>query len=145
MIPGCESASITVTIPIIVTVQSQTGSPYPDLPVYAFSGESYTGFHGTSDADGQVAFTLPEGAYRFRADYTHSGTGDGVQFWSDDVDHCTIPGCLEAQVEIPGGVGEVSITIDYTYDPLREASRSAAEGLSTDGGGLYPYGHRFHG
>jgi RHS repeat-associated protein len=111
-IPGCLSTSITVTIPMIVTVQSQTGSPYPDLPVYVFSGESYTGFNGTSDANGQVVFTLPVGDYRFRSDY------DGVQFWSSDVNHCTIPGCLEATVEIPGGVGEVSVTIDYTYDPL---------------------------
>jgi RHS repeat-associated protein len=123
-IPGCLNASITATIPMTVTVQSQTGSPYPDLPVYAFSGESYTGFNGTSDGDGQVAFTLPEGSYRFRADY------DGVQFWSDEVDHCTIPGCLEALVEIPGGVGEVLVTIDYTYDPLyrlTEADYSTGE------------------
>jgi RHS repeat-associated protein len=123
-IPGCLNASITVTIPMTVTVQSQTGSSYPDLPVYVFSGESYTGFHGISDGDGQVAFTLPEGSYRFRADY------DGVQFWSDEVDHCTIPGCLEAQVEIPGGVGEVSVTIDYEYDPLyrlTEADYSTGE------------------
>ncbi|MGB2896118.1 MAG: RHS repeat-associated core domain-containing protein, partial [Anaerolineales bacterium] len=111
-IPGCLNTSITVAIPITVTVQSQTGSPYPDLPVYVFSGESYTGFNGTSDANGQVIFTLPVGDYRFRSDY------DGVQFWSGEVNHCTIPGCLEALVEIPGGVGEVSVTIDYTYDPL---------------------------
>ena len=111
-LPGCESASITVTIPMTVTVQSQTGSAYPDLPVYVFSGESYTGFNDTSDANGQVVFTLPVGDYRFRVDY------DGVQFWSGEVNHCTIPGCLEVLVEIPGGVGEVSVTIDYTYDPL---------------------------
>ena len=113
-LPGCESAGITVTIPVTTTVQSQTGSPYPDLPVYAFDGDSYTGFHGTSDADGQVVFTLPQGDYRFRADY------DGVQFWSGLANHCTIPGCLEALVEIPGAVGgPVSATIDYTYDPLQ--------------------------
>jgi len=111
-IPGCLNTSITVTNPMSVTVQSQTGSPYPDLPVYAFDGETYTGFNGTSDESGQVVFTLPLGEYRFRSDY------DGVQFWSGDVNHCTIPGCLEALVEIPGGVGEVSVTIDYTYDPL---------------------------
>jgi len=32
--------------------------------------------------------------------------------------HCTVPGCLEAVVEIPGGTGEVNVTIDYAYDPL---------------------------
>jgi len=41
---------------------------YPDLPVYAFTGDTYTGFYGTSDAQGKVVFTLPEGSYRFRAD-----------------------------------------------------------------------------
>ena len=42
-----------------------------------------------------------------------------MQFWSGGANHCTIPGCLEALVEIPGGVGgPVSVTIDYTYDPL---------------------------
>ena len=113
-LPGCTEASVTVTIPLTVTVQSQTGSPYLDLPVYAFDGESYTGYHGTSDANGQVVFTLPEGDYRFRADY------DGVQFWSGLVNHCTIPGCLDALVEIPGGVGgPISVTIDYSYDPLQ--------------------------
>jgi RHS repeat-associated protein len=111
-IPGCDLVTITVTISLTVTVQSQTGSPYPDLLVYAFDGTTYTGFNGVSDADGQMVFTLPEGSYRFRADY------DGVQFWSGEVNHCTIPGCLEALVEIPGGVGEVNVTIDYAYDPL---------------------------
>jgi len=123
-IPGCESASITVTVPLTVTVQSQTGSPYADLPVYAFThagtgdGDTYTGFHGTSDADGQVVFTLPEGSYRFRADYALTGTGDNVQFWSGVANHCAVPGCLEAVVEIPGWAGEVNVTIDYAYDPL---------------------------
>ena len=60
-----------------------------------------------------MSFTLPAGDYRFRADY------DGVQFWSGGANHCTIPGCLEALVEIPGGAGAVSVTIDYTYDPLQ--------------------------
>jgi YD repeat-containing protein len=123
-IPSCLSTSITVTIPMTVTVQSQTGSPYPDLPVYAFDGETYTGFNGTSDENGQEVFTLPQGDYRFRSDY------DGVQFWSGEVNHCTIPGCLQVLVEIPGGVGEVSVTIDYYYDPLyrlTEADYSTGE------------------
>ncbi|GMR11318.1 MAG: hypothetical protein BMS9Abin28_2147 [Anaerolineae bacterium] len=82
------------------------------MPVYAFDGSTYTGFNGTKDVDGQVDFTLPQGDYRFRADV------GGEQFWSGETNHCTIPGCLEALVEIPGGVGEVSVTIDYIYDPL---------------------------
>jgi len=117
-VPGCASASITVTVPIAVTVRSQTGAPYADLPVYAFThsgtgdGDTYTGYHGTSDANGQAVFTLPAGEYRFRADF------DNVQFWSDVANHCSVPGCLEAVVEIPRGTGEVNVTIDYAYNPL---------------------------
>jgi len=38
------------------------------LPVYAFDGDAYTGYNRTTDANGQAAFTLPQGNYRFRAD-----------------------------------------------------------------------------
>jgi len=111
-VPGCLEADVVVTIPLTVTVQSQTGAPYPGLPVYAFSGGDYSGDHGTTDENGEVVFTLPEGSFRFRTDY------DGVQFWSGETDHCTVPGCLEALVEIPGGSGEESVVIDYEYDAL---------------------------
>jgi RHS repeat-associated protein len=99
-------------VPVTVTVSGENGDPYPDLDVYAFDGETYTGFHGVSDENGQVVFTLPEGDYRFRADY------DGVPFWSNTSDHCAVPGCKEAGVAIPGGLGHEEVTIDYTYDPL---------------------------
>lgn len=111
-LPGCASASIVVTLPMTVRVQSQTGDAYPNLPVYAFDGTVYTGFHGTTDANGNVTFTLPQGSYRFRADY------DGVQFWSAQTNECTLPGCTSATVTLPGGTAEVTTTIDYTYDPL---------------------------
>ncbi len=111
-IPGCVAASVTVTIPVTVSVQDQAGTPYPDLPVYAFTGETYTGFNGTSNAEGEVIFTLPIGDYRFRTDL------DGVQFWSGETTTCTIPGCIEDLVPIPGGTVETDVTIDYTYDPL---------------------------
>jgi len=111
-VPGCLAASVTVTIPVTVSVQDQAGRAYPDLPVYAFSGDAYTGFNGTSDAEGKVVLTLPVGDYRFRADL------DGVQFWSGEANTCTIPGCTEDTVPIPGGTVETDVTIDYTYDPL---------------------------
>ncbi len=111
-IPGCVAASVTVTIPVTVSVENHAGTAYPDLPVYAFVGDTYTGFNGTSDAEGNVVFTLPVGEYRFRADL------DGVQFWSGEVATCTVPGCTEDLVPIPGGTVETDVTIDYTYDPL---------------------------
>jgi YD repeat-containing protein len=93
-VPGCTLANVTVTIPVVVTVEDSLGTPQEGLPIYAFSGGNYTGFNGTSDASGQVILTLPIGDYRFRAD---SG---GTQFWSGETDHCTIPGCLDATVVV---------------------------------------------
>lgn len=111
-VPGCVAASVTVTIPVTVSVQDLAGTAYPDLPVYAFVADTYTGFSGTSDAEGEVVFALPTGDYRFRADL------DGVQFWSGETTTCTVPGCTEDLVPIPGGTIETDVTIDYTYDPL---------------------------
>ncbi|MGD8456596.1 MAG: hypothetical protein PVF83_09450 [Anaerolineales bacterium] len=75
-------------------------------------GESYTGYNGTTNEYGQVVFTLPEGDYRFRADLNRT------HFWSGEENHCTIPGCESAVVELPGAFYAETATIDYTYDPL---------------------------
>jgi RHS repeat-associated protein len=111
-LPGCRTATITVTKPVVVSVKSQTSLPYPNLPVYVFSAGAYTGYNGVTDLNGNVTLTLPQGAYRFRADY------DGVQFWSGSEEACQVPGCLSAAVTLPGGKGQTSLTIDYQYDAL---------------------------
>jgi uncharacterized repeat protein (TIGR01451 family) len=115
-IPDCATVSITVTKPVTITVAGKTGQPYPNLPVYAFTGSGdetrYTGYHATTDANGKVTLTLPQGSYRFRADF------DGVQFWSSSEDACVLPGCETAAVTLPGGTGASDITIDYAYDAL---------------------------
>jgi len=41
-----------------------------------------------------VAFTLPQGDYRFRADL------NGTQYWSDEANHCSLPGCETAGVTV---------------------------------------------
>jgi RHS repeat-associated protein len=117
-LPGRKAVFKLIGAPLLqsemvtVTVEDTDGASQVGLPVYVFDGDTYLSLNGTTDELGRVDFNLLPGSYRFRADY------DNVQFWSGDVDHCTIPGCLEALVEIPGGVGEVSVTIDYEYDPL---------------------------
>ncbi|GEM_PF-2068183 len=75
-----------------------------------------------------MILTLPQGSCCLRADHAHPSTGDNVQFWSDVVDHCPVPGCLEVVVEVPGGAGQVNAMIDYAYDPLRAASCGEVEG-----------------
>ena len=50
------------------------------IRVYLFSGEgSYLGRYALTDSDGWVAFILPEGIYRFRADV------EGAHYWASDV------------------------------------------------------------
>lgn len=70
------------------------GTAQAGLSMYAFYGETYTNFSAETDENGQVAFTLPQGDYRFRADL------NGTQFWSDEVNHCTLPGCETAEVTV---------------------------------------------
>ncbi|MBN2257744.1 MAG: hypothetical protein JW704_07960, partial [Anaerolineaceae bacterium] len=91
-LPGCFSATIMVTTPILVTVMNTDGIPAVGLKVYAFNGTTYTGYNKTTDVIGQAVFTMPQGSYRFRADL------NGTQFWSGIENHCTLPGCLNAEV-----------------------------------------------
>jgi YD repeat-containing protein len=72
-----------------------------------------TGISGTTDANGQVTMTLPEGNYRFRADQYD------LQFWSDTANHCAVPTCAAASVTVLGAdYTTADQTIIYTYDPL---------------------------
>ncbi len=83
-VPGCREAGITITLPLVMTVMNTEGVAQQGLPVYAFDGSTYTGYHGTTDADGRVNLTLPVGSYRFRSDF------NGTQFWSGEANHCTV-------------------------------------------------------
>ena len=130
-LPGCNIDSVTVTKPVTVTVAGEEGNPYVEVTVYAFDGETYAGYSAVTDAGGQVVFTLPEGSYHFRANY------DGVEFWSGNENTCTIPGCEEDAVTLPGGTGEQEVSIDYTYDALNrlisaEYSNGMAFGYTYD-------------
>ncbi|MBI9051626.1 MAG: hypothetical protein JEZ00_19540 [Anaerolineaceae bacterium] len=108
--------------------------------VYAYDGKSYAGYSAITDGGGQVTFTLREGDYRFRADYDTLGGTGGVQFWSGTENTCTIPGCEEDSVILPGGTGQSRVSIDYTYDALNrlisaEYSNGTAFGYTYDAAG----------
>jgi predicted outer membrane repeat protein len=91
-VPGCTSASITTTLPVVVTVLNASGLPEAGLKVWAMDGNTYTGYSGTTNVSGQVSLTLPQGSYRFRVDKP------GAQFWSGPANHCTVPGCSQVTV-----------------------------------------------
>ena len=59
--------AITVTQPVVVTVAGQSGRPYSGLAVYAFDGDTYTGFKGVTDAHGRgLTFTERWVGYEYR-------------------------------------------------------------------------------
>jgi len=91
-LPGCNSDTVTVTVPLTVTVRDTNNVAKAGLKVYAFNGTTYTNYSGTSDTNGQVQFTLPQGSYRFRADY------NGAQFWSATGNNCSLPGCTAVNI-----------------------------------------------
>jgi hypothetical protein len=76
VLPGCASAAITLTKPVTVTVKDTSGAPKEGLKVSAYDGTTSRSIHGKTDANGNVTLTLPQGAYRFRADL------NGTRFWS---------------------------------------------------------------
>jgi YD repeat-containing protein len=98
---------------VTITAQSSAGLGQAGLSVYAFNGTTYTGISGVTDDTGAVTLWLPAGDYRFRADQF------GLQFYSADENHCSVPTCTTASV-VTLGIQQDTVqqTITYTYDPL---------------------------
>ena len=94
------------------------GDGLAGLEVYAFDGTTYTGFNKTTDSSGEALFTLPQGSYRFRADF------NGTQFWSGDANHCDIPGCETATVTV---TKPVTVTVQDSAGITWSVTRFIAE------------------
>jgi len=96
--------SLTVNIPeglaqVQVRMLSQ---PLAAVPVYVFSdADKYLGLKVNSDTDGQVSWRLPEGTYKFRADY------QGHQYWASAV----ILKDSNTPVEIQTGGGQFVLSV----------------------------------
>ena len=114
-VPVDTTTSITVPVfgEVVVTVKDRDQEPQPNLPVFAYDADVYNGVSATTDGFGQARLLLPEGGYRFRADqYT-------MQFWSDSINHCTVPTCTTASVIVLGtDYAPNDQIIDYSYDQV---------------------------
>jgi hypothetical protein len=63
-----------------MTVQKNGDLPMPGLKVYLFNAAgTYLGRSATTDAFGQVEFSVPEAVYKLRLDYLDN------QFWSEEI------------------------------------------------------------
>jgi hypothetical protein len=63
-------------------------------------------FNRSTNANRHVTFTLPQGSYRFRADF------DNVQFWSNTQNDCTLPACESARVEVTNPIYVAVVNTD---------------------------------
>ena len=104
--PICTTALVTVPQfgEVTVTVSDSADTPQADLPVYAYTGDTYTGFFGTTGSNGQAVLTLPEGNYRFRTT-THS-----LDYYSSAENACSVITCTSAAISVPR-FGEVTVTV----------------------------------
>jgi YD repeat-containing protein len=87
-----------------LTVSTGAG-PLTGVKIYAFKQSgSYTNMNANSNGNGQISFKLPNGSYKFRADYL------GYRFWSDV--H-TVPSSLSGTLLMPHM--DVMITVEGIY------------------------------
>ncbi len=79
--PGQTYVEVEISeAPFTIQVVDKKNTTISGIPVYAFNKNGgYTGIHGTTDLNGQAILDLPNGEYKFRADY------EGADYWSDFV------------------------------------------------------------
>jgi len=88
---------VTITVEGVLAADVQ---PRTDIPVYLFSPSgSYLSVNANTDVNGQVVFSLPEKAYKVRADYL------GQQFWSEEFTW------QDTTVTISEGIAQVHVTM----------------------------------
>ena len=95
--------------PFTVRVHNRQGKPVEDVPVYAFNSNSgYTGISGRTGEDGTVEFDLPNGEYKFRADFQSQA------YWSPAV---TTPDSEATSIEVGGAEVTVRV-VEQDGDPV---------------------------
>ncbi len=96
---------MAVNIPMADAEVTVTGAGFPreGVQVYLYSTSgSYLGLSETTDGEGKVSFSIPEGVYKFRADY------QGSQFWSGEE---TLTADQVNPVNISTGGGSFTVTV----------------------------------
>jgi hypothetical protein len=108
--------NITVHVPMADVEISVTGAGFPreGVKVYVFSAtDTYLGISETTDPGGKVTLRLPEGTYKFRADY------QGSQYWSVE-ESLTADQVNPVIVSVGGGAFAFTV-LKTAQDPLAGA------------------------
>ena len=94
-----------------VTLQEEPDVPMAGVKIYLFSqGGSYLGLNQVSDPMGRVAFAVPEGTFKVRADFL------GYQFWSPET-HVT----LDTNIDFAIPHQDAIITLDNGTPEISES------------------------
>ncbi len=107
-IPGLLSDALTIAhTDVSISINQVYGvesNPLENIPVYLFTDSgSYRGINARTDVVGQVVFSLPDKAYKVRADYL------GGQHWSDAFTS------QDTAVDIEHGYANIHVT-DFGLD-----------------------------
>ncbi len=120
-VPGCESA--VIQLPVFnygeATVRDSAGVAKEGVYVELYRGDESTGIGDYTNINGLVYFWLPEGEYRFQAEY------EGQSYWNEGT--CAVPEC-ETVITLPQ-FGDVAVTVtDREETPLAGILVSAYQG-----------------
>jgi probable HAF family extracellular repeat protein len=93
-VPGCTSAAVTMTIPVLVTLLDAAGNPLPNQAVWGETPDGLSGAWAVTDDQGQISAALQAGAWRFVSEI------DGVDYTSGPPGSCPVPGCTSATISM---------------------------------------------
>jgi len=125
-VPGCTSASITVSAPVLVTVVDTSGTPLSGKSVMWQRSSGATGGNTNTNASGQATIIPPLGvAVRFKV------IVDGTEFYSSATYDCTQPGCTTATILVSAPT--VVTVVDGAGAPVsgRAVTPTSTEGITS--------------
>ncbi len=125
-VPGCTSASITVSAPVLVTVVDTSGTPQSGKSVMWQQSSGTTGGNTNTNASGQAVIIPPLGvAVRFKV------IVDGTDFYSSATYDCSQPGCTTATILVSAPT--VVTVVDGAGAPVsgRAVTPTSTEGITS--------------
>jgi probable HAF family extracellular repeat protein len=124
--PSCTAATITTTLPVVVSVIDTSGAPQAGQQVYVEDAQGTKINVATSDASGVAQLSVSAGSYRFDV----GGAGQGLLFYSGAPGSCAVPGCTTATVTI-------TQPVDVFVVDSRGNPQPGFEVLAEDTNGVY--------
>ncbi len=125
-VPGCTTATITVSAPVLVTVVDTSGTPLSGKSVMWQRSSGATGGNTNTNASGQASIIPPLGvAVRFKV------IVDGTEFYSSAAYDCTQPTCTSATILVSAPT--VVTVVDGAGAPVsgRAVTPTSTEGITS--------------